>query len=301
MRTDTLKAQRPDTPLVGDEEFERLRLIALQYRARRHAADSAAGARPGRRRGEGMELHDTRAYQPGDDVRHMDWRATARSGKPVTKVFVAERAHDVCLLVDRRPSMMFGTRRELKAATAARIAATLAFQALAEHGTVSGLVLGETAERFPPRGTLAGALPLLRRAAAAAPAWERRRTTVGATAPERIGNAALYLIGDFHDVMDGTAMLTDYLPVERRGDAIAVRIVDEAEQRMSDAGILRLAPPQGGDPIVVDTRDPELRRRYQAFADERTAALAAQCARHGVALFTVTNCRELHPQIAPLL
>lgn len=295
MRTDPLSASRPDSPLVGDQEFERLRLLALHYRARRHASGTAVGARPGQRRGSGMDLLDTRPYQAGDDVRHLDWRATARSGKPVTKVFVAEHSHDICLFIDRRPGMLFGTRRELKAVTAVRLAATLAFHALAEHGTVSGLVLADSPHHFAPRRTPADVLPLLRTAAAAATG----RTGAATVAPAAT-SALLYLISDFRDVIDGTATVTDYLPAGR-STTVAVRIVDDAEQDLPAAGIVHLAAPEGGAPVRIDTSDPELRRRYRTLAAQRAAELARQCALHGVTLFTVTNCRDLYPQIEALM
>ncbi len=299
MRTDTLSAARRDAPLIGDEELERLRLLALQYRARRHAVGAVAGGRPGRRRGAGMDLHDTRPYQAGDDVRHLDWRATARSGKPLTKVFIAEHSHDICLLIDRRPGMLFGTRHELKATTAARLAATLAFHTLADHGAVSGLVLAGGARYFPPRKTAAGVLPLLR-AAVAAPGDQAIDGTVMPTAAPPVTPALLYIISDFRDVIQSAATVADYVPAGQRA-AVAVRIVDEAEQRLPAAGILRLVAPEGGAPIEVDTRDPELRRRYQALAAQRSAELARQCALHGITLHTITNCRDLHPQIEALL
>lgn len=314
MRSHSLSAALAGQPLLDDAEFERLRLIALQYRSRHRAAGRGAGIHASRQRGPGMDLHDSRPYQPGDDVRHMDWRATARSARPVAKMFVAERRRDVRLFVDRRPAMMFGTRHELKAATAARVAALLAFQALAAQGAVGGLVFEDRAHPHPARGTLPGVLPLLRAAAAPPrrnpfrnPSLEQTHRTGNGLLPPDIAapGATLYLISDFHDVIAGTAALADYLPADHaRGggiEVIAVRIVDDAEQRMRPAGTLRLVPPGGGAPVVVDTDDADLRRRYEVRAAQRAAAFAGECALHGVALLTITNCRDLHPQVEPLL
>lgn len=295
-----------EAPLVGDDELERLRILALQRRGRRRATGArTSGARPSGARGHGMELHDTRPYQPGDDVRHLDWRATARSGRPVTKVFVEERAPAVAILVDRRPTMHFGTRRELKAATAARIAALLAFQANADHATVSGVVLGHEARSFAPAGNLAGTRPFL--AAATAPLAPEDTVTraanpaVAARALPCSRGSVVYLLSDFNDVITGAASLADYLP-PRTGTAVtAVRIVDAAEIRMIDAGRLRLMAPQDGGTLVVDTGDATLRRRYAEEVARRAAALASECALLGVALHTVTNGEDLAPQIEPLL
>jgi uncharacterized protein (DUF58 family) len=106
MRAHTLKSRsKIDDALISDAELERLRLITLQHRSRRYRILPVAapgGSRPSHWRGHGMELHESRPYQAGDDIRHLDWRATARSGKATTKVFVEERARNLFLLIDRR-------------------------------------------------------------------------------------------------------------------------------------------------------------------------------------------------------
>lgn len=295
-------------PLLDTAELERLQQLALQYRGRGRRVQQTPGA--GRHlshaRGEGMELHDMRPYQPGDDLRRLDWRATARSGRPLSKVFVEERARRLFLLVDRRPGMMFGTRRELKAATAARVAALLAFTALAERETVAGLVLDTPVGTYPPARTVEAALPLLRHAAAApdfaarAPAAPRDALQ-GAFVRAGATGTVIYLIGDFADVADGRAALADYLPPAARVQAVAIRIVDAAEQDLPVAGVLRLAAPEGGAPVAIDTADAGLRQRYRERMAARDAALRAACARHGVPLHTVSNRLDLLPQLEPLL
>ncbi|MDX9740356.1 MAG: DUF58 domain-containing protein [Gammaproteobacteria bacterium] len=295
MRAGALKAA--PAALVAEEEFERLRLIALHGRLRRQAADTLTGVSPGQHRGEGLDLLESRTYQPGDDPRHMDWRATARSGRPMSKVFIADRRRDLFLLIDRRPSMMFGTRRELKAATAARIAALLAFRTLASQGAVSGMVLAQRSAHFPAAGTLPGILPLLR-AAAAPPAWE---PGADVRRPEPPAGAAMVLISDFHDLLDGAASLADYLPASGRPPVTAIRIIDDAERELPAAGLLRLVAPNGGKPVLVDTDDAGLRRRYAAAAAERDARFTHQCAALGIGALTVSNCRDLLPQIASML
>ncbi|MDR2877965.1 MAG: DUF58 domain-containing protein [Chromatiales bacterium] len=298
--------------LLDDASLEQLRLIALQYRARHRAAGRSAGIHASRQRGTGMDLHDSRPYQAGDDVRHMDWRATARSSKPVTKVFVADVRRDICLFIDRRPTMMFGTRRALKAATAAQIAALLSFQALAAQGSVSGLVLDDAAQHFPARTSFTGILPLLHAAAAPPPHHSRANQRAGQQRPSGAAllppgiapaGATLYLISDFHDIIKGSASIADYLPTARAPgtQVIAIRIVDDAEQRMTPAGVLRLASPESMATILVDTDDPALRQRYALHNAQRSVALATECALHDIALFTLTNCDDLHTQIEPLL
>lgn len=114
-------------------------------------------------RGRGMEFAEVRPYAPGDDVRHIDWRVTARSGHTVTKLFREERERPVSLIVDQTASMQFGTRVAFKSVVAARAAALLAWAA-ADHGDrVGGMVLRDDhpTELRPRRGSSA-VLPLLR-------------------------------------------------------------------------------------------------------------------------------------------
>jgi uncharacterized protein (DUF58 family) len=311
MRSRTLSTNGASpAPLLDDAELGRLHLITLQHRSRRRARSTTGwGDHPARAHGPGLELHDSRPYQAGDDVRRMDWRATARSGKATTKTFVAERARNVFIVVDRRPSMMFGTRGELKAATAARVAAMLSFLALAERDVVAGMVIEHGTTAFPAARRLEGVLPLLRAAAAAprvpgdatlfAAARELGLNTALARTADRA--ATLYLIGDFNDVLRGYAAIADYLPGDHRGDRVAIRIVDPAERTLGDAGVLRLVSPHGGTPMVVDTGSGEIRRRYQAAVAEREAELRRHCAAHGVRLIEISSDRDLPAQLEPLL
>ena len=112
-------------------------LIGLRLRARRlelgiarRARHSMSGAHGSRFRGRGMEFAESRVYQPGDDVRSIDWRVTARTGRPHTKLFQEERERPVILLVDLGASMFFGTRTAYKSVLAAETAALIAWAAM---------------------------------------------------------------------------------------------------------------------------------------------------------------------------
>ncbi|MBY0274525.1 DUF58 domain-containing protein, partial [Candidatus Binatia bacterium] len=100
-----------------------------------------AGAYASAFRGRGMEFDETRAYQPGDDVRAIDWRVTARTGRVHTKLFHEERERPVLLLVDQRMHMRFGTRDAFKSVVAARAAATVAWAARDQGDRVGGLIV----------------------------------------------------------------------------------------------------------------------------------------------------------------
>ena len=192
--------------LLTSADLEQLQFKTLPHNLHsRHRASSAiTGQCPSVFRGHGMELEDMRAYQSGDDVRYMDWRATARSGKPIMKVFREERSQGLFLMIDRRPSMHFGTRGELKAVTAARSAAILAFSALAARDLVAGMVVEYDEKFFPGARDINNVLQLLR--AASAPLFNAGKYTVTmSTLLAQIDRAAgrgasVCLISDFKDL-----------------------------------------------------------------------------------------------------
>jgi uncharacterized protein (DUF58 family) len=146
------------------EELLVLRSAAqgLVVSTRRSARVLSAGAHLSVQRGRGLEFQEVRSYVPGDDPRSIDWRVTARRGRPHTKLFREERERPVWLLVDLNPAMYFGTRRQLKSAVAVRAAALLAWVAALGGDRVGAVVAGGFECRvLPPRSRDAGVLPLL--------------------------------------------------------------------------------------------------------------------------------------------
>lgn len=124
------------------DELVQLRAAAqaLQRQVRKKSAAPHSGGSVSRRLGRGLDFAEVREYQPGDDVRMIDWKVTARSGRAHTKLFVEERERPVLLVVDSRASMRFGTRGMYKSVLAARLAALLGWCAVAGHDRVGGFV-----------------------------------------------------------------------------------------------------------------------------------------------------------------
>ncbi len=113
-------------------------------------------------RGRGMDFAEVRNYQAGDEIRHMEWRVTARTGKPHIKIYQEERERPVVILADFNPSMIFGTRIAFKSVVAARLAAILAWTVVKQGDRVGGVFFSATEHNeFIPRSREAGVLPLL--------------------------------------------------------------------------------------------------------------------------------------------
>jgi uncharacterized protein (DUF58 family) len=252
-----------------------------------------------------MELHDVRPYHPGDDIRHMDWRATARSNKPTTKIFLEERQRNLLLVVDRRASMRFGTRGEIKAACAARVASIMAFTALAAQEHVTGLVMQNTMTYYPSARTLQGLFPFIR--SVAAPLQNINSGTTASVEFDSVyehlaryaeRGSTICLISDFHDVKEQHKPALLYLA--DHFDTIAIRILDPAEERLQATGKLRLTSPVTGKTSVIDTDDPGIRQRYNEFMARRSAELREIFTTSGIQFITVYNNKDAFQQLSKL-
>ncbi len=134
----------------------------LALSAHRSLRAQSDGAHLSAQRGRGLEFQEVRQYVPGDDPRSIDWRVTARRGRPHTKLFREERERPVWLLVDLNPGLYFGTRRQLKSAVIVRAAALLAWVAVLGGDRVGAVIAGAAESRIlAPRPREAGALPVL--------------------------------------------------------------------------------------------------------------------------------------------
>lgn len=118
----------------------------LKLFSRQAARSMLLGETRSRFRGRGMEFEEVRTYQPGDDIRNIDWRVSARTGGTYTKLFCEERERPVHILVDQRSSMFFGSQQRFKSVTAAELAAAIAWSALAGSDRIGGQIIGDDTE-----------------------------------------------------------------------------------------------------------------------------------------------------------
>lgn len=167
-------------------------------------------------RGRGMEYDESRPYQPGDDIRQLDWRVTARTGKPHTKLFREERERPVFMCVDYRRPMFFATRGVFKAVQAARLAAVLAWRAQQNGDRVGGFVFADAMHHeLPPRRSRTAALEWVKLLADSAPACRRETAMPAGDAPlaaaitrlQRVAKpgSLVFLISDFRGFDDSAA------------------------------------------------------------------------------------------------
>ena len=222
-------------------------------------------------KGQGMEFSEVREYQPGDEVRSIDWNVTARMRKPYVKRYIEERELTVMLAVDLSGSERFGTRTRFKSELASELAAVLAMSAIRNNDRVGAVLFTDRIEHVvPPRKGRRHALRLMRDLLAFEP--EGRGTDL-AGALEYAGKmlthkAIIFVVSDFQspDLEQPLKLLA------QRHDVVAVTVDDPSEQDLPDIGQARFVDPETGLTIDVDTSDAKVRARFaEAVAEELSA------------------------------
>ena len=250
----------------------RPRCHALRLPMRQAAASALAGAYRSRFRGRGVDFLESRNYQPGDDIRNMDWRVTARTGKAHTKVFQEERERPVLIVLDASPSLYFGTRRRLKSVAAGQMAAAIAWSAVRRGDRIGGFLFAPGRHReLRPAGGRRGAMRMIQGLVD----WlqpERspadvsvQRTEPLSAALERVRHAVrpgslVVIISDFFNLDEACNRHLSRL--RQHNDVIGCQVLDAAEYRLP-AG--RYPITDGAQATVMDTARATSRARYEAM------------------------------------
>jgi uncharacterized protein (DUF58 family) len=233
----------------------------LQIRARRAVEDLLGGEYHSVFKGTGIAFEEVREYQPGDDIRAIDWNVTARMGHPFIKRFVEERELTVMLLVDCSGSNQYGTRVQLKREVAAELAAILAFSAIANNDRVGLIAFTDRVEKFvPPRKGTRHVLRLIRDVLFFQP--EGRGTCLREALDflnrVLVRRAIVFLLSDFLDRDFDRALRR----TGKRHDLVAVPIRDPSEAELPAVGLLELEDAETGKQMILDTGRPEIRAAY---------------------------------------
>jgi uncharacterized protein (DUF58 family) len=245
----------------------------LQLRARRAVEDLLGGEYHSVFKGSGIAFEEVREYQPGDDIRTIDWNVTARMGHPFIKRFVEERELTVMLLVDCSASHHFGTQLQQKREVAAELAAILAFSAIRNNDKVGLVEFTDRVERFvPPRKGARHVLRLIRDVLFFQPGQRRTSIKEGLDFLSRVlhRRAIVFLLSDFIDRGYERALKR----TAKRHDLIAIRLVDPREHSMPGVGFLEVEDAETGQRVILDTSSRQVREEFVRAARQRGEALA---------------------------
>lgn len=260
----------------------------LQLKARRAVEDLLGGEYHSVFKGTGIAFEDVREYQPGDDIRTIDWNVTARMGHPFIKRFVEERELTVVLVVDCSASQQFGTRFQQKREVAAELAAVIAFSAISNNDKVGLLQLTDWVEHFVPPGKgIRHVLRLIRDILFFQP---QRRGTCLREALDYLNRVLhrrtiVFLLSDFldHDYEKSLKR------TGRRHDLIAVRISDPREEELPPVGLLELEDAETGERLLLDAGNRSVRAAYAEAAARRREALRQLTRSAGIDLVEVAT------------
>lgn len=237
------------------------------------ANDVFAGQYHSAFKGRGMEFEEVREYQPGDDVRTIDWNVTARAGRPFVKRFREERELTVMLVVDVSQSQGFGTQSQLKRDLVAEVCATLAFSAISNNDKIGLIAFSDRIEKYvPPKK---GTSHVLRCVRELLTLEAKGHGTDVAAALDYLNlvitrKAVVFVVSDFQ----ATGYERPMRIARRRHDIIPITVTDQREVELPNVRFLDLVDGETGELITVDTSSrafrEEYRRRAQGMIDSRT-------------------------------
>ena len=227
-------------------------------------------------KGRGMSFAEVREYQPGDDIRDIDWNVTARMNHPYVKVFEEERELTLMLLIDLSASQAFGTQGRTQRELSAEVAATLAFSAMQNNDKVGVIFFTDRIEKFiPPQKGRKHILFIIRELLSFEPAGKRTDVSVAVEYLMRVitKRSITFLISDFLDTKDFSRPL---LVAARKHDLVGLRVFDPRMAELPDVGMLKVVDAETGHEQYVDTSSRIVRdhqKRWWALEESRLSQL----------------------------
>ena len=281
------------TPILGAETPERL-LNRLEWQVIRRLDGLLQGRYRTTFRGVGLDFFDLREYEPGDDVRHIDWNVTARMDTLYVRQYSEDRELTAWLLLDRSPSMGFGPIERPKELVLSELATTFA-RLLTRSGNRVGAILfdHEIEEMLPPRSSRNQVLALARNLL--------RPPRVNGAVTDLTGllefaasairrRSVVVLVSDFITTPGWQQPL---LHLTERHEVVAIRLLDPREYELPDAGVIVVEDAETREQLIVDSSDDEFRRRLRAAGEAREAELRAATLRAGVDIYEVSTADDL--------
>ncbi|HCC63240.1 MAG TPA: DUF58 domain-containing protein [Pseudomonas sp.] len=284
-------------------------LIDMRHRVREvplfsspHRRSQLVGLHHSKLRGRGVDFDQVRIYQAGDDVRTIDWRVTARTQEPHTKLFHEERERPIYLLVEQSPRLFFGSARAFKSVVVAQAASLVGWAALSHNDRVGGLVFGHGDQHeIKPRRSKQSLLQLLDRLARANAGLQADQSDD----PEAFGLALrrareVLRPGSLAVILCDERALSDAAEQQmsllaRHVDLLLIPVCDPLDHALPAAGLLRFA--QFGARLELDTHDAALRQAYRMQGEARSARWKRLADRLRLPLMPLDTQRELVEQM----
>lgn len=280
----------------------------LPYIRRRHnnITSYQAGDIRSAFKGRGMELEEVRAYGYGDDVRDIDWRVTARKGDVYTKVFAEEKDREVYAVLDLSPYMVFGTKKELKSVSAAKLAALLGWQSLLNKDRF-GLILfdGKNSRFFKPQNNQRNLMAIFKAIADASMATLQEAAETGEdnisdlSVPLQFlqynlkSKAQIFIISNYNHISDDTKKTV--VALNRRCRVYCVNVYDLLEEMAPEDG--EYSAEYEGQKLIFNTFSPDFKKAYAEYFAEKRKNMEDFCRRLGCHYINIRTDRPLYNQL----
>ena len=252
--------------MLTKELIKKLRKIEIT--TRRVVNETLAGEYHSRFRGRGMTFEEVRPYQPGDDIRSIDWNVTARMNDAYVKVYAEERELTVMLLVDLSASQDFGSRDKTKGEIAAEVAALLAFSAITNNDRVGLILFTDRVERFvPPKKGRKHVMRLITEILNARPEHKKTDLNSGLQHLMKVAKrrCVAFLVSDFiADNYEHSLRIA-----ARRHDLVPISLRDPMEESLPEAGIAVVQDSETGERMRVDFGSPRVRAHFAQLVKSR--------------------------------
>ncbi len=249
--------------MIPKEVLKQIRRI--QITTSRMVTDVFCGQYQSVFKGRGMEFNEVREYQPGDEIRSIDWNVTARMGHPYIKKFMEERELTVMLLLDLSASSYFGTVNKLKRQIAAEICSVLAFSAIRNNDKVGLIIFSDKIEKFvPPLKGISHVLRIVREALYFTPKGKKTNIPAALEYLNKVckRSTVTFIVSDFYDADFEKPLAI----ANKRHDLVGITITDPKELDLPNIGIAQFDDPETGKVFSLDTSRESLRREFRENA-----------------------------------
>jgi len=294
-----------------------LELINLQYKAKgfsflphQPVKSLLAGRYGSKLRGRGLNFEEIRQYRPGDDIRNMDWKVTARTGKPHTRVYTEERDRPVIAIVDQRTSMFFGSQVNMKSVTAAQLGALAVWKAVHDGDRAGAVIFNDTdIEHIKPHRSKKNVTRILSVMANFNTALATRKAGDDASAPSMLNTVLKQLsVQATHDYL--FAVISDYdgltqetyrlvKQLSRKNDVLLCLVHDPLAMNVPAEGIIRVT--DGGRSIELNTRSSRIREKLPQILKGRIEQLMQELSKFGVPTLPFNTIDDAADQVRALL
>lgn len=292
----------PNNVLVSLENLLELRFLAsnMFHKTYKRSAAALSGNYASAFRGRGIDFSEVRLYEPGDDIRNMDWRVTARTTKPHVKLFTEERERPVLFVVDCGTSMQFGTRTAFKSVIAARISALLAWSAMSHGDRIGGVLFaGDSHEEIKPAGAKRGILKFLKRLVewnvANFQSRQPNESSQLINVVARLKRVArpgslVYFISDFSHLDKKSEQ--HLAQIARHCDVVMINVIDHIEKFPPPPGNYMMTDGFSFGKLSMDNSD--MREVFRQEFIQREENLKTFAKKHRIHYFSVATSDDIH-------